>query len=112
MTGTRAKIGFGDALSDLGGFEPTKRQKPAPEPQAAAEAGFTRREPTPPTAKVPEPPQKAQRRRRTGRNAQINIKAKPETLGQFYAAADEMGIGVGEAFEVAVDLLQKKLSGS
>lgn len=111
MTGTRAKIGFGDALSDLGGFEPTKRQKPAPEPQAAAEAGFTRREPTP-AAKVPEPPQKAQRRRRTGRNAQINIKAKPETLEQFYAAADEMGIGVGEAFEVAVDLLRKKIAGS
>lgn len=111
MTGTRAKIGFGDALSDLGSFEPTKRQKPAPEPQAAAEAGFTRREPSP-AAKAPEQPQKAQRRRRTGRNAQINIKAKPETLEQFYAAADEMGIGVGEAFEVAVDLLRKKIAGS
>lgn len=111
MTGTRAKIGFSDALSDLGGFEPAKRQKPAPEPQAAAEAGFTRREPIP-AEKAPEPPPKGQRRRRTGRNAQINIKAKPETLEQFYAAADELGLGVGEAFEVAVDLLRKKIAAS
>jgi hypothetical protein len=110
MSGTRAKIGFGEALSDLGGFEPTKREKPTPEPQAAAAAGFTRREPSP--AQEPADPPKAQRRRRTGRNAQINIKAKPETLEQFYAAADAMGLGVGEAFEVAVDLLKAKITDS
>lgn len=108
MTNTRAKIGFGDALSDLGGFETTRREKPAPEPQAAAAAGFTRREPVPaPEALLPS--LKPQRRRRTGRNAQINIKAKPETLEQFYTVADAMGLGVGEAFEVAVSLLQKKM---
>lgn len=110
MSGTRAKIGFGEALSDLGGFEPTRREKPAPEPQAAAAAGFTRREPSP--APEPADPPKAQRRRRTGRNAQINIKARPETLEQFYAAADAMGLGVGEAFEVAVELLQRKIADS
>ena len=110
MSGTRAKIGFGEALSDLGGFEPTRRKKPPPEPQAAAAAGFTRREPS--SAQEPADPPKAQRRRRTGRNAQINIKAKPETLEQFYAAADAMGLGVGEAFEVAVDLLKAKITDS
>lgn len=108
MTSTRAKIGFGDALSDLGGFETARREKPTPEPQAAAAAGFTRREPVP-TSEALLPSLKTQRRRRTGRNAQINIKAKPETLEQFYAAADAMGLGVGEAFEVAVALLQKKI---
>lgn len=108
MTGTRAKIGFGDALSDLGGFEPVKRERPAPEPQAAAAAGFTRREPTLGPEAQPIPP-KVQRRRRTGRNAQINIKAKQETLDQFYAAVDAMGCGVGEAFEIAVELLQKQV---
>lgn len=112
MSGTRAKIGFGDALSDLDSFAPSKPKKPAAEPQAAAAAGFTRREPMQaPTPQAPVPP-KQQRRRRTGRNAQINIKAKQETLDQFYAAVDEMGCGVGEAFEVAVELLQKKISDS
>lgn len=109
MTSTRAKIGFGDALSDLGGFETSQRRKPTPEPQAAAAAGFTRREPVPAPETVLRSP-KTQRRRRTGRNSQINIKAKPETLEQFYAAADAMGLGVGEAFEIAVDLLQKKIA--
>ncbi len=111
MTGTRARIGFGDALSDLGGFEPAKKKRSAPEPQAAAAAGFMRREPTP-APEAPAPPQKAQRRRRTGRNVQINIKAKQETLDQFYAAVDAMECGVGEAFEVAVELLQKKIADS
>ena len=108
MTGTRAKIGFGDALNDLGGFELAKKERPTPEPQAAAAAGFTRREPIP----APTPVQKTQRRRRTGRNAQINIKAKQETLEKFYAAVDAMGCGVGEAFEIAVELLQKRVSDS
>lgn len=104
MTG-RAKIGFGDALGDLGGFAPSKPTKPAPAPEVAAQAGFTRREPGP-------SPKPAQRRRRTGRNAQINIKATPETLEAFYAAVDAMGCGVGEAFEIAVDLLTKKIPDS
>ena len=105
MTGTRAKIGFGDALGDLGNFMPSSPAKPVPAPEAAAQAGFMRREPVPIPA-----PQKQQRRRRTGRNAQINIKATPETLEAFYTAVDAMGCGVGEAFEMAVELLQKKLS--
>lgn len=103
MSGKRVKIRLGEALSDIGSFEPSKRGKPTPEPQAA---GFTRREPSP--ALEPADPPKVQRRRGTGRNAKINIKAKPETLDQFYAAADAMGLGVGEALEIALNLLQKK----
>lgn len=103
----RAKIGFGAALGDLDSFTPSSRRRSAiPKPEAAA-AGFTSREPT----SVPTPAAK-QRRRRTGRNAQINIKATPETIARFYAAADTIGCGIGEAFEVAVDLLSQKLSDS
>lgn len=109
MTVKRAKIGFGDALGDLGGFAPSSPPKIAQHPEAAAAMGFTRREPLPAEREEATPPKK-QRRRRTGRNAQINIKAKQETLDEFYAAAEAMGYGVGEAFEVAVDLLRKKLS--
>lgn len=103
MTGTRSKIGFGDALGDLEDFSLPSLPKSVPEPEAAVRAGFTSREPS----SAHSTPIKQQRRRRTGRNAQINIKATPETLEKFYAAVDAMGCGVGEAFEVAVELLGK-----
>ena len=100
MTG-RAKIGFGDALGDLGGFAPPAGPRNAPSAAAAAEAGFVSREPQP-------APARQQRRHRTGRSAQINIKAKPETIADFTAWADRHGLSIAEAFEMAV----KKLSDS
>lgn len=106
MTG-RAKIGFGGALDNLDGFMPASVPKAVPGPEAAAAAGFTSREPV----AAPKPVAQ-QRRRRTGRNAQINIKATPETIAQFYAAVDAIGCGVGEAFEIAVQLLADKVSDS
>jgi hypothetical protein len=112
MTNERARIGFGDALDDLAAFTPAKRVKTVAEPHAAAAAGFIRREPRPAAQEIATAPQKVQRRRRTGRNVQINIKAKQETLEEFYAAVDAMGCGVGEAFEIAVELLKKKISES
>lgn len=48
------------------------------------------------------------RRRRTGRNAQFNIKAKPETIEQFCAIADSQELTLAETFEVALALLQEK----
>lgn len=113
MTSNRAKIGFGDALGDLSSFSPSSPPKPITRPEVAAAAGFKSREPAAVEVGMPvSPPVKQQRRHRTGRNVQINIKAKQETLDQFYAAVDAMGCGVGEAFEHAVDLLTKKLSDS
>lgn len=50
----------------------------------------------------------AQRRHRTGRNAQLNLKAKPETIAEFTAIADAQGWVLGEAFEKAVELLRSK----
>lgn len=103
MTG-RAKIGFGDALGDLSNFAPLPRvQTPTSPVEAAAAAGFTSREPAAPT-----PPKTQQRRHRTGRSSQINIKAKPETIEAFTAWADSQGLSIAEAFELAT----KKLSGS
>lgn len=113
MTSNRAKIGFGDALGDLSSFHPSSPPKPIARPEVAAAAGFKSREPVSAEMDVPVlPPVKQQRRHRTGRNIQINIKAKQVTLDQFYAAVDAMGCGVGEAFEVAVDLLTNKVSDS
>ena len=47
------------------------------------------------------------RRRRTGRNAQFNLKARPETIEQFCAVADAQGWGLGETLEQAVVLLER-----
>ena len=113
MMEKRADLGFG---AELDGFDPADwtptakpRQKAAPEEQAVhrelAEAtGFRSREPAiKPAGEGPKPP----RRRRTGRNAQFNIKTRPETIEAFCAVADAQGWGLGETLEHAVTLLQK-----
>ena len=106
----RASLGFGDELES---FNPqdwspretkTSNDRPKPEEarQVAQAAGFQSREP------VKVKPASTQRRRRTGRNAQFNIKAKPETIEAFCAVADGQGWGLGETLEYAVVLLEKE----
>jgi hypothetical protein len=120
----RANLGFDDALA---GFDPTDfapapvaRPKPAPEvARAAAErTGFKSREAgqgasVAPSAPLPTPtaPTSPLRRRRTGRNAQFNLKAKPETIAAFCAVADKNGWGLGETLEYAVALLERDYGG-
>lgn len=105
MIKPRADLGFGAALDDLGGFDfkPKVIVKPAKADtvQAAQAAGFQSREPQ--TAK---PAPALQRRRRTGRNVQFNIKTTAETIATFCAIADANGWGLGETLERAVALLQ------
>jgi|TARA_B100002003_G_scaffold205199_1_gene198486 hypothetical protein len=108
MTKSRSDLGFGNELE---AFDPkewgptaTSLQKERPSQshtrQAATAAGFRSRE-APDPSMAPKP-----RRRRTGRNAQFNIKAKPETIEAFCAIADRMGWGIGETLEHAVELLE------
>ncbi|MCB0081499.1 MAG: hypothetical protein KDE47_11225 [Caldilineaceae bacterium] len=119
----RADLGFADALDDFdpADFEPkpkpVKRANDAPKREEvvkAAEAnGFRSREVKPAlaqgsTVKSAGAGQGTQRRRRTGRNAQFNLKAKPETIDAYCAIADRMGWGLGETLEKAVELLQQK----
>jgi hypothetical protein len=49
---------------------------------------------------------RSQRRYRTGRNQQLNIKASKETVDQFYALADAFGEPLGVVFERAVKALR------
>lgn len=107
MTGARADLGFG---GELDGFnpddwkpQPKKATAPAVAAEAAAAAGFKSREAAPPK----ETPKGDQRRRRTGRNVQFNIKARPDTIDAFCAVADGQGWGLGETLEQAVALLQQ-----
>lgn len=137
MSKERADLGFGDALDDLdlSGFAPkpakaaNDRPSKAATAKAAEASGFKSREPK---ATRQEPRQASrelaeevvagqggkmapapadtlpQRRRRTGRNAQFNLKARPETIAAYCALADRMGWGLGETLERAVALLEQE----
>lgn len=114
-TKERAPLGFDSELDDFDPAVWTKgkaapaNDKPKPEEsrQAAEAAGFRSREPA--KNAVAEPISKVQqRRRRTGRNVQLNLKTKPETIEAFTAIADAMGWGLGETFERATELLARE----
>jgi hypothetical protein len=114
MSKERADLGFGDALDEFNPAEwaPKKKKSLNDRPpkaqtnQAAAAAGFRSREPLPEPERAGEGT--APRRRRTGRNAQFNLKAKPETIAAFCAVADYQGWGLGETLEHAVALLERE----
>jgi hypothetical protein len=112
-TRERAPLGFSDELDnfDPAAWTPPNVEDAKPKPaeakraaeEAAEAAGFRSREP----AKKAEvtPPRKEQRRRRTGRNVQFNIKTRQETIDAFLAVVDSKGWGIGETFEYATELL-------
>lgn len=100
-----------DAL-DVSSFAP----KPAAPPRISLDqvrvvsegASFRSREPAP----LSEPAEKRPPRRyRTGRNVQLNVKARAEAIEAFYAIADAQGWVLGEAFEQAVAALQREIAG-
>jgi hypothetical protein len=113
MTKTRADLGFSAELDnfDPQAWTPKPNQSANDRPQreqveeAARASGFKSREPAASAQAIPEAPV---RRRRTGRNVQFNIKAKPETIEAFCRIADAKGWGLGETLEVAVALLERE----
>lgn len=116
MSKERADLGFSDALNDFNpadwpGKPPRSPERPlkSETAKAAAAAGFRSREPLATSEKAREG--SPTRRRRTGRNAQFNIKATPETIAAFYAIADRHGWGLGETLEHAVAALEERQGG-
>jgi hypothetical protein len=122
MTSQRASVFDQGPEIDISGFEPRKAAKPAARPdqvKAISEtANFVSREPVAPspkaerTPRAPREPQKEPtarepRRHRTGRNIQLNIKARAETIDRFYAIADLHGWVLGETFERAIAALDR-----
>jgi hypothetical protein len=113
MSGERVSI-FGDDELDVSGFEP-KPPIPVEHPAAAAEqvraiseaANFRSRDPRPSPAIAA---RREQRRHRTGRNVQLNIKARAEAIEAFYAITDRENWVLGETFERAVEALQRELA--
>lgn len=101
---------FADA-SDLDDFSP-KAAEPKRKPVDTAgidliaeTQGFPSRQPKKePEHATPAP----QRRYRTGRNQQLNIKATAETVAQFNQMVTSLGITSGELLERALAALQKR----
>lgn len=113
MSGKRA--GLFEEEPDLSDFRPKPPARPEQVRAVAEEAGFRSREPLPPgppaqAPVIPAPPaRREQRRYRTGRNQQLNLKVRAEDAEAFYALADAQGWVLGEAFARAVAALTREL---
>src|ERR1044072_5481558 len=107
MAKSRASI-FGEANDiDVSGFAPkSAKDDAAPTPnqvKAVAEASnFRSRDPNPASGS----PKREPRRYRTGRNAQVNIKASQQTIDAFYDVCDRTGWVGGETLEYAIAALR------
>lgn len=109
MSRERADLGFAESLDT---FDPKDWQPKTKSHDndifktttlsAAAASGFSSREPRSKSETMP------LRRRRTGRNAQFNLKARPETIAIFTRIADSQGWGLAETLEHAVALLERE----
>jgi hypothetical protein len=116
MSQERATI-FDDDELDLSAFAPKERpiQKSVDREairQMAEQKGFRSREQV--TAPKPmETTEKRQPRRYvTGRNRQLNLKVTDSAAERLYALADANRLVLGEAFEMAIDALERELAKS
>ncbi len=83
---------------DLSGFNPIARRPIAPRDQirvVSEASGFPSR--------APENAKPQQRRRRTGRNLQLNLKVTAETAARFTALADKRDLPFGELLKQLLD---------
>src|SRR4051794_23257002 len=108
MTAERASI-FGDDELDVSAFKPKPPAKlvdaaPVEQVRAVSETAQFR-------SRDPKPAPREQRRHRTGRNVQLNIKARAEAVEAFYAIADREKWVLGETFERAIEALNRELTG-
>ena len=114
MTGKRASIFEAEAELDVSGFAPKEGGTPKVRPEqvrAVSEAAnFQSREA--PREILAGLPKREPRRYRTGRNIQLNIKARADVIDAFYGIADRKGWVLGETFERAVAALERELAGS
>lgn len=100
-------------FGDLGDFTPAPA-KPKTDraviDQVAEANGFPSRQPAkqPEIAEQEPATPRQQRRRRTGRNAQINIKATPEAIDHLYRLADDENKPLGEIFELALQAYEQQ----
>jgi hypothetical protein len=98
---------FADLASPVFKPKPRKDERPVANEtidRIAEDNNFVSRQP----AKTTKEPRRKRRQYTTGRNQQINIKAKNETIERFYKLADQRHVPLGELFEHALDALEGK----
>ena len=106
MNERRKTFGADPAATDdlgAGDFKPRPIARPDPEAarRVAEEGGYG-------SGTSVRAPSDTQRRYRTGRTAQLNLKVTPENRARFAAMADEAGISMNELFERAISALQNE----
>ena len=92
---------------DLSDFKPAPARKPAVQKEAIREVSEANNFPSRAPERAKPAKTVVQRRRRTGRNVQFNIKATPETIARFTALADKHGLVFGELLDRALDALER-----
>ena len=111
MNDKRAGL-FEDEL-DVSGFTPKPPARAEQVKAVAEEAGFRSRGPVPvpaePPPAAPQGTRREQRRHRTGRNQQLNLKVRAQDAEAFYAIADAEGWVLGDVFARAVAALAREL---
>jgi hypothetical protein len=113
----RASI-FGEQAADrldLSGFAPRPtRNATAPDRAAVRReseaAGFVSRQVAMPVGATGDPTPRLPRRRRTGRNIQLNLKVDQGTADRLYRIADQHGWVLGETLEYALEALEKAIA--
>lgn len=112
MSAKRAGVFDSEDNLDVSGFAPKSVDSTAVRPEqiraVSESAQFQSREPQrhPPIDSTKREP----RRHRTGRNMQLNIKARTEAINSFYAITDQQGWVLGETFEHAIEALKRELA--
>jgi hypothetical protein len=113
MTAKRAGIFDVQDDLDVSGFAPRAASQPAVKSEQVRTVSeavqFQSREPRREAAPVILP-KREPRRYRTGRNMQLNVKARTGAIEAFYAIADQQGWVLGETFEHAIDALKRELA--
>jgi hypothetical protein len=95
---------------DVSAFAPKKpatkavQSEPPPEAVRAVSEGANFR------SRESAPVKKTQRRHRTGRNLQLNVKVAAKTLESFYEITDRQGWVLGETLEKALAALERELA--
>ena len=95
---------------DLSDFKPAAPKKAKIEPAVIREVSEANNFPSraaPSKPKAVKAATAVQRRRRTGRNVQFNIKTTPDVIERFTALADKHGWVFGELLEHALDALEE-----
>lgn len=93
---------------DLSDFEAKPAARPRIPVAAIREASEQQNFPSRAPTHSPSPPRREQRRHRTGRSHQLNLKVTADAADRFGKLADAQGWVLGEAFEKALAALEEK----